>query len=112
MNNSKLTLASLCDGSLQERVDRALLRLAENILDERCDPEAKRKLKITVTFKAADGNPDDVKVEADVSLALAPEIGVATKMSIGREKTTGLVTMQEYRVGEIVGQLSMDDVEL
>lgn len=50
----KLTLASMCAGGVQERIDRALAKISDNILDLNTDAKKKRVLdvKITLTPKA------------------------------------------------------------
>ena len=38
----KLTLASMCAGGVQERIDRALAKISDNILDLNTDAKKKR----------------------------------------------------------------------
>lgn len=40
----KLTLASMCAGGVQERIDRALAKISDNILDLNTDAKKKRNL--------------------------------------------------------------------
>ena len=40
----KLTLASMCAGGVQERIDRALAKISDNILDLNTDAKKKRVL--------------------------------------------------------------------
>lgn len=41
----KLTLASMCAGGVQERIDRALAKISDNILDLNTDAKKKRTLE-------------------------------------------------------------------
>ena len=42
MHKEKLTLATICGGAVQEKVDRALEKVARNILDPNVVPDKKR----------------------------------------------------------------------
>lgn len=42
----KLTLASMCAGGVQERIDRALAKISDNILDLNTDAKKKRVLDV------------------------------------------------------------------
>lgn len=44
----KLTLASMCAGGVQERIDRALAKISDNILDLNTDAKKKRTLDIKI----------------------------------------------------------------
>ena len=51
MHDERLTLATLCGGAVQERVDRALERVAKNILDPNTDPKKSRSITLKITLK-------------------------------------------------------------
>lgn len=44
----KLTLASMCAGGVQERIDRALAKISDNILDLNTDAKKKRVLDFAI----------------------------------------------------------------
>ena len=46
----KLTLASMCAGGVQERIDRALAKISDNILDLNTDAKKKRTLDIKIVL--------------------------------------------------------------
>ena len=50
MPRGKMTLASMCDGGVQERIDRALMKIADNILDPNTEAKKKRSLTVTISF--------------------------------------------------------------
>lgn len=72
MQEERLTLASLCGGAVQEKVDRALEKVANNILDPNTDPKKKRVITLKITLKPDESDQEDVQVSADVSYTLAP----------------------------------------
>ena len=110
MHNERLTLATICGGAIQERMDRALEKVARNILDPNTLPDKKRKITLTITFVPSKDDVEDVTVGADVSVALAPEVGVGTHMYVNRDLKTDQVTVMEHNKGEIRGQLDFSDL--
>ena len=110
--NRKLTLASLFGGALQEKVNRALYKVAENILDPNTAAKTKRVVTIKLSLTPDEIDREDVKVNADVTYTLAPEDGVASSMYMQRDIDTGRVTVAEYQRGEVKGQLDFGDIGL
>lgn len=53
----KLTLASMCAGGVQERIDRALAKISDNILDLNTDAKKKRVLDVKITLTPSE---DDI----------------------------------------------------
>lgn len=71
----KLTLASMCAGGVQERIDRALAKISDNILDLNTDAKKKRVLDVKITLTPNEDDREDVSVEVQTSVKLAPETG-------------------------------------
>lgn len=71
----KLTLASMCAGGVQERIDRALAKISDNILDLNTDAKKKRVLDVKITLTPSEDDREDVSVEVQTSIKLAPEMG-------------------------------------
>ena len=111
MHNERLTLATLCGGALQEKVDRALEKVAKNIVDPNTDPEKKRSITLKIILKP-DEDREDVEVTADVSVSLAPELGVSTRFFVEKDLQNDCVTIMEHKKGEIRGQLDFNDIGL
>lgn len=111
MHNERLTLATICGGAIQEKVDRALEKVAKNILDPNTDPGKKRTITLKITMKPDESDYEDVAVSADVSYTLAPDIGVQTQFFVNKDLRDGHVTVMEHRRGEIRGQLDFGDIE-
>ena len=110
MHNERLTLATICGGAVQEKVDRALEKVAKNILDPNTDPGKKRSITLKITMKPDENDNEDVEVSADVSYTLAPEIGVQTRFFVNKDLQNDKVTVMEHKKGEIRGQLDFSDL--
>ena len=78
----KLTLASMCAGGVQERIDRALAKISDNILDLNTDAKKKRTLDIKIVLTPSEDDREDVAVEVQTSVKLAPEMGLKTQFDI------------------------------
>ncbi len=112
MHNEILTLANICGGAVQEKVNRALEKVAVNILDPNTDAGKKRSITLKITFKPDDDDREDVDVSADVTYTLAAETGVQTQFFVNKDLTNGKVTVMEHKRGEIRGQLDFSDLGL
>lgn len=112
MQEERLTLASLCGGAVQEKVDRALEKVANNILDPNTDPRKKRVITLKITLKPDESDYEDVQVSADVSYTLAPELGIQTRFFVNKDLRNDKVTVMEHKKGEIRGQLDFNDIGL
>ena len=110
MHDEKLTLATICGGAVQEKMNRALEKVARNILDPNMDPNKTRSVTLKIELRPDKEDPEDVEVSATVTMALAAETGVSTRFFVNRDLETDNVTIQEHRKGEIRGQLSFSDL--
>lgn len=110
MHDEVLTMANICGGAVQEKVNRALEKVAKNILDPNTDAGKKRTITLKITLKPDDDDREDVEVRADVTYTLAAETGVQTKFFVNQDLATGRVTVMEHKKGEIRGQLDFSDV--
>lgn len=107
-----LTIESLCGGAVNERINRALRKVSDNILDPNTDAKKKREITLKLTFKPNEGDREEVGVEANVTMKLAPEEGVQTQFFINRDLANDTVTITECVKGQIKGQMSIDDLGL
>lgn len=112
MHNERLTLATICGGAVQEKVDRALEKVAKNILDPNTDPGKKRTITLKITMKPDENDNEDVEVSADVTYTLAPETGVQTRFFVNKDLQNDKVTVMEHKKGEIRGQMDFSDIGL
>lgn len=104
----KLTLASMCAGGVQERIDRALAKISDNILDLNTDAKKKRVLDVKITLTPNEDDREDVSVEVQTSVKLAPEMGLKTQLFINKDFKSGVTTLTEHSKGAIKGQLTDD----
>lgn len=109
--HEKLTMTSICDGAVQEKVDRALRAVADNILDPNTDPKKKRSINMKIVFQPNEDDREDVAVHVEVTKSLAPEAGVKTQLFIAKDLESGALTVQEHQKGMIKGQLDFGDME-
>ena len=105
-----LSIENLCGGAVQERINRALRKVSDNILDINTEAKKKRSISLTLTFIPDEDDREDVSVEANVTMKLAPEEGVKTQLFINKDLTNEVITITEHVKGMIKGQLSFDDL--
>jgi len=110
MATERMTLASMCGGGVQERINRGLAKLSDNILDPNTEAKKKRELTIKITLTPNEDDREDVTVDVVTSLKLAPEMKLSTQLYINKDYRTGAVSITEHAKGQIKGQLSLDDM--
>ncbi|OHX28346.1 hypothetical protein Javan273_0038 [Streptococcus phage Javan273] len=101
----RLDLSAIGEGGLQEKVDKELEKVFDNILDPNTDTKTARKLTITLTMK-----PDDTRqtvgTSMEVKSTLAPQTGVATTVLVGQKD--GKVYANELK-SNLPGQMYFDE---
>lgn len=110
MHSDTLTIATMCGGAIQEKINRALEKVARNILDPNTEPGKKRTITLKITMKPDEDDNEDVTVSADVTYTLAPEQGVQTQFYVNKDLTNEKLTIMEHKKGEIRGQLDFSDI--
>lgn len=90
---------------LQEKVDKELEKVFDNILDPNTDIKTKRKLTITLTM-TPDETREVVSTSMEVKSTLAPQTGVATTVLVGQKD--GKVYANELK-SKIPGQTYFDE---
>lgn len=106
----KLTLASMCGGGVQERINRGLAKISDNILDPNTEAKKKRVLTIQIALTPNEDDREDVAVEVSTNVKLAPEIGLSTQLYINKDFKSGELSITEHAKGQIKGQLTLDDM--
>ena len=74
-----LSIENLCSGAVNEKINRALRRVSDNILDVNTVAKKKREISLKLTFEPNEDDREEVHVEASVSVKLAPDESVATQ---------------------------------
>ena len=102
-----LDLTHIADGGLQEKLDKELEKVFDNILDLNTEAKAKRQVTITLTMSA---NEERTVVDTilGVKTKLAPQNAVATTILVGRDYDTGLVHANELK-STVPGQMYFDE---
>lgn len=95
-------------GAILERVDYEAARVAENIEDPNTDIKAKRKIQITLTFKAG-ADRETVQMDTEVKTTLAPMMPVSTNLYMVRDDQGDPMIVEAVR--QTPGQLDMDGGE-
>lgn len=111
LSKKKMTLETICNGEVQEAIDRALIKAAENIADPNMDRKAPRTVTIQITMKPHEKDPEDVAVSVKVTKKLAAEQPFETGFFVTKDLRSGAVMIQEHGRGQIKGQLSLDDYD-
>lgn len=107
MNN--VELKDLVGGELQEKFSHAFENVVKNLQDPNTPFKVKRGITIKLTFDQNELR-DDVTCTVDVTEKLAPQAGLKTSFSIGKDLRTGEVYAEEYGK-QIKGQMSLSDLE-
>ena len=101
-------LGELAGGTLQEKFDREITRVIENMQDPNTPFGEKRSITINISFRQTEQR-DDAKVEISVKSKLASVISAKTNFAMGKDLKTGDVLVREYGK-QIPGQMSFSDV--
>lgn len=107
MQNVKLQ--DLVGGALQETFAKSFEKVIGNMQDVNTPFKTKRAITITLGFEQNELR-DDVKVSIDVKEKLAPQAGLKTSFSIGKDLKTGELYAEEYG-RHIKGQVTLDDYQ-
>ena len=102
----QIDLSKIANTALQEKVDKELEKVLENILDLNTEAKATRKVTIILTM-STDDERTVVKTGMEVKSTLAPQKGVATTVIVGRDDA-GKIHANELKSG-IHGQTYFDD---
>lgn len=105
----RMTLATICGGDVQRKVDKALLEVAENIMDPATSDTAKRSVTVKITLQPFEGLAGEIITAVEVSKKLAPENGNATRLHVERDRFTDEIVIREMADGQVYGQLGFED---
>lgn len=105
---NKVELQNLVGGQLQAKFEHAFEKVLENLQDPNTSFKVKRGITIKLDF-VQNEKRDDVLVSVDVSEKLAPQAGMKTSFSIGKDLQTGEIYAEEYGK-QIKGQMNLFDI--
>lgn len=101
-------LSQLAGGTLQEKFDREITRVIENMQDPNTPFGEKRKITINISFVQNEMR-DDAKIEISLNSKLAGVISAKTNFAMGKNLENGEVVVNEYGK-QIPGQMSFSDM--
>lgn len=85
----QVTLANVGDSTLDEKFERAMKAVTENIADLNTNARAKREIKISIIFKPCDDDREGVDVLTEVKAVLANQKQKLSKIHIVTDRNTG-----------------------
>lgn len=104
--NSNINLETLAGGAFAEKVNEALMQVAENIQNQNTDATAKRGISVNIKF-TPNKTRQLVSTSISVTTKLAATEAIDTQMIMGRNMRTGVIEIAEYD-GQITGQTALD----
>jgi hypothetical protein len=105
--NSNINLETLAGGAFTEKLNEALVQVAENIQNPNTDAVAKRSITVTIKF-APNKSRQMVNTSIAVTTKLAATEAIDTQMVMGVNMRTGEIEIAEYD-GQIRGQMDLTD---
>lgn len=90
----RMSLDDFAHGSVTERFNTEMAKIADNIKDPNTDPEKSRTLTLKLTFKP-DKNRQGIKISIASSVSLADHLACEGMMLIGQDLRTGIIEMSE-----------------
>ena len=109
----KIDLSKIANTALQEKVDKELEKVLENILDLNTEAKATRKVTITLTM-STDDERTVVKTGMEVKSTLAPQKGVARTVIVGITGQTHFDDNGHMRTdtGELVEEVEQQNTNI
>ena len=106
---NNINLEKLAGGAFAEKLNEALMQVAENIQNQNTEATAKRGITVNIKFTP---NKSRQMVSASISVTtkLAAAEAIDTQIIMGKNLKTGKIEFAEYD-GQIPGQLSIADLE-
>lgn len=106
---SNINLETLAGGAFAEKLNEALMQVAENIQNPNTEATTKRQIQITLKF-APNKTRQLVSTQIAVTTKLAATEAIDTQMIMGINMRTGQIEIAEYD-GQIRGQMSFNDLQ-
>lgn len=103
-----INLTELAGGTLQEKFDREITRVIQNMQDPNTPFGEKRGITINLSFHQNEAR-NDAKIEISVKSKLAGCISAKTHFSMGKDLESGQVIVEEYG-NQIPGQMAFSNM--
>ena len=102
-------LSTLAGGTLQEKFDREIAKVIDNMQDPNTPFSDKRGITINISFTQNETR-DDAKIEISLKTKLAMVLSAKTNFAMGKDLRSGEVMVREYGK-QIPGQMSFSDID-
>ena len=106
---TKLDLNKFAGGVLQEKFDRALREVIQNMQDPNTSFKNKRGITISIGITQNEQR-DDAKITVSVTTKTSPVLPIETALYMGKDLDTGEIEIQEYGK-QIAGQMTFNDIK-
>lgn len=104
---SQINLERLAGGAFAEKLNEALMQVAENIQNPNTEATTKRQINIAIKF-APNKSRQVINTQISVTTKLAATEAIDTQMVMGVNMRTGQIEIAEYD-GQIRGQMNLLD---
>lgn len=104
---SQINLERLAGGAFAEKLNEALMQVAENIQNPNTEATTKRQINISIKF-APNKSRQVINTQISVTTKLAATEAIDTQMVMGVNMRTGQIEIAEYD-GQIRGQMNLSD---
>lgn len=105
---AKINLEALAGGAFAEKLNEALMQVADNIQNPNTEATTKRQINVTIKF-APNKTRQLVNTQIAVTTKLAATEAIDTQMIMGINMRTGQLEIAEYD-GQIRGQMNLSDL--
>ena len=105
----KESIILLGNGAILKAINDELVKVLDNIEDERTESNKKRKIKIEFTIEP-NSSRDCIDLSCDVNAALAPKNVLGVKMALTKDELNAYYSMKE-QTGQADGQMDIDGIE-
>ena len=93
--NNAICLSTIANGELEEKFQRELALVLQNLMDINTPYKTKRKITIDMTFEQ-DEERREIQIGISTKAKLAPRSPVKTHFGTGRDLKTGKLYVEEY----------------
>lgn len=104
---SQINLERLAGGAFAEKLNEALMQVAENIQNPNTEATTKRQINIAIKF-APNKSRQVINTQISATTKLAATEAIDTQMVMGVNMRTGQIEIAEYD-GQIRGQMNLSD---
>lgn len=105
---ARINLETLADGAFTQKLNEALLQVAENIQNTNTEATARRSITVTLKFDP-DKDRELIRTTIAVQTKLAAAESIDAKMIMG-VGADGRIELREYD-GQVAGQMRLDEYE-